>query len=394
MKTFLCAAVSVALAILSSALYSADSKPNMFRVLVGESACYASVYSKRQVLIPSHCLKRPFEKISIEGIGLYAIRDVKDLSDIQGVKISERMVVVTFYENLFGGEKIRLTPARIGVIDTLPGADIPRCSIVNIQKENGYFYYSCPSWSGMSGRYISQNGHPVGFHLGKIRSKGLAIAAMGDGPKFDLPDFYGADFEPEKLSISCCKKLNKAVAQLGSNIEDGISSIADIPKNIAAEVGRLESDIRQLPKVFSVEYVQSKIATLKAPTFREFKMQSFELPQGDLDPFGNSPTWIREIVRGGTNVLKNTGNSIRDIVTLVPYTLWEIITHLSPPNLCSGCAEPPPLDICAENSSKSEKKACLDSLEKDIQAIKQAKSEEIRKLQKWIEQQKNKVSSP
>ncbi|WP_141735145.1 hypothetical protein [Oligoflexus tunisiensis] len=372
-----------------SGAVSAAPDQQMFRALVDGRACIATVFSGNEILLPNHCVSEPYENVSLENIGSKKIESVRDFSEDARSDLfqtSERLLIVRLNENVFGeGRHITMKSPHLGFLD---GELKKRCRVAYIESAMGFMAYHCPSWHGQSGRLLSQDGVPVGIHLGRLKSSGLAIAALEKGPIIDLNAVFGNDFEPEKLKVSCCKKLKKAVDKVGQAIQDGVDSVGKVIENIKGEIKRLEDDVKSLPKVFSTDYLEEKTASIKGPKLPEFKVSNVKWPEMSLNFVGIPERWFKKAGKRWDQAIymfKELGRAAE--------VWWEIIadTKVGTPNLCQGCPDPAPRDICAPSATELEKRECISNFEKAIEIANLQKIQTVKGLRPWLNDQKARV---
>jgi hypothetical protein len=363
----------------------------MFRAIIDEHACYATVYSDSEILMPSHCVSLPYENVSLESIGVKRIENVREyLNDIHDVfQIgSERMLIIRLSEKVFENSiPLTMKSPRLGKLDSIDGTK-SSCTVAYIEHRKGFMAYECQSWHGESGRLVYQDGTPVGFHLGRLKSNGLAIAALDKGPVVELRTEFGNDFEPEKLKVSCCKKLKKAVDKVGQAIQDGVDSVGKVIENVKNEIKRLEDDVKTLPRVFSAEYLKEKTASIKGPQLPEFKTSNVKWPEMNMDFVAIPERWFKKAGKRwdqAVYMFKELGRAAE--------VWWEILkdTKVGAPNLCQGCEDPPPRDICAPSATQQEKKECISNMEKALDVATQQKFQTVEGLRPWLNDQKAKV---
>jgi hypothetical protein len=372
--------------------YSPAHGNDMYRALIDEQACYATVYSKREILMPSHCVSLPYDTVSLENIGAKRIESVReyatnDSNDLFQA-ISERMLIIRLSENVFvEPDRFTMNSPRLGKLD-ITDASGKACKVAYIKPEKGFMAYQCNSWHGQSGRVVYQDDKPVGFHLGRLKSSGLAIAALDKGPSVDFRAEFGSDFEPQKLKVSCCKKLKKAVDIVGQAIQDGVDSVGKVIENAKNEIKRLEDDVKALPKVFSTEYLKEKTASIKGPKLPEFKVSSAKWPDLNLNAVAIPDRWFKKAGKRwdqAVYMFKELGRAAE--------VWWEILgdTKVGTPNLCQGCEDPAPRDICAPSATQQEKKECISNIEKALDVANQQKLQTVEGLRPWLNDQKARV---
>lgn len=384
--------LAFSLVLTSVGYYSPARASDMFLALIDEQACYATVYSSSEVLMPSHCVSFPYETVSLENVGVKRIENVRDYvsnaSHDPFQIISERMLIIRLSEKVFEEpERFTMKAPRLGKLDSTDGAG-NSCRVAYIELHKGFMAYQCQTWQGQSGRLVYQDGAPVGFHLGRLKSNGLAIAALEKGPTVDLRTEFGSDFEPQKLKVSCCKKLKKAVDKIGQALQDGVDSVGKVIENAKKEIKRLEDDVKALPKVFSTEYLSEKTASIKGPKLPEFKISSAKWPEMNLNAVAIPERWFKKAGKRwdqAVYMFKELGKAAE--------VWWEILkdTKVGTPNLCQGCEDPPPRDICAPSATQQEKKECISNIEKALDVATQQKFQTVEGLRPWLKDQKAKV---
>src|SRR5690349_14641986 len=87
----------------STAAYSTANDQQMFRALIDDKACYATVFSGSEILLPSHCVSSPYDTVSLENIGPKKIESVRDFAEDERselFQLSEHILIVRFAENI------------------------------------------------------------------------------------------------------------------------------------------------------------------------------------------------------------------------------------------------------------------------------------------------------
>jgi hypothetical protein len=369
-------------------------------LVVSESTvCHAKVFSQSSIILPGHCLENS-QALIFEDLGRRTIKRISPFGQ-QSPLSKDNLTRVELTEPVFSQAKqLVFATARPGDAKIIAGGREMACRIFQVDPSSKTFSHNCADRKGQSGKTIFQNAQPVGIHLGKLRDLGVAVAAMKDGPDFSQNPERFASYEPQGLKISCCKKLDKAVSNMGAAIADGAEALQDLAEKagaaIAAEVAHLKDELAILPKVFSVNYVEDKVAEVRLPKVSAIKIDSsliqttFNWEQPDLKwpdialPEIGRNSVIAKLGRTLDKAYEDSDRALtkagRDI------RRWPKDTNDWLKTLGGGINYP---DDCENLAREDQKQSCIAGLEAKIQN----KEAELKRLRGavdiWLDQQRS-----
>ncbi len=256
----------------------ANAAPVGEAFVVSESTvCHAKVHSENSIVLPGHCIQNP-KTILFEDLGNRTIKSISPFGK-QTSHSLDNLTLIELTETIFPQAKVlNFGLAKLGDAKIISSGIEISCRILDIDSASKTFTHDCADRKGQSGKTVYQNGQAVGIHLGQLRDRGQAVAAMKNGPDFSQNEARFALYEPQGLKISCCKKLEKALSNVGDAIADGAEAVKELAgkaaEAIKTEIKHLKDDIAVLPKVFSVNYVQDKVKQVRLPKVPEIKVDS------------------------------------------------------------------------------------------------------------------------